>query len=91
MERFKRVPENEDEQTLLDRGWEMIGLHGWKHPAANNVYHTTEHAMEVDLSGYHPIAIEHEKMLELIRSIAVGKYHSNRAAACELLCEMGYD
>jgi len=91
--RYIREPKDEIDHQLIKQGWEMVGINGWTHPEIISGYVTREKALTIDMSHYHPIAREHEKMLNFLYSVASAKPidQDTTEAAFELLAEMGYE
>ena len=91
MTRHKRLVEDDADRALLDKGWVMVGLAGWNHPTAGLRFFTKDQAANYDLGNYHSIPNEHAKMLTTIRNIARNGQGGDRAAAYEVLLNMGYE
>lgn len=89
---YKRTLEDEDDYVLHSRGWKQAGISLWYHKIKPNAYFTKEQAMEIDLSGYRCIEMEHSKMLDLLWFVAnQNPEHYSTQAAKELMAELGYD
>ncbi len=50
-----RTPQDEDDQRLLDDGWEFSGLGLFKHPLLPNKHYTKEKALEEHMGYYCPM------------------------------------